>query len=105
MLDYDIDLLPYMGWEGDVSSLSSTKQKLIDARITLESASIQMKAQSIDDIEKLCETISYRAGGDAKFDLMMTVIRTYRYSLNDYEKADELEEQMRYSMLFNRKQF
>ncbi|CAF1295428.1 unnamed protein product [Rotaria sordida] len=95
MLDRDADLLPYMEWDGDVSSLVSIKQKLIDARISLESASIQRKRESIADIEKLCENISYRAGGDAKFDIMMTILRTYRYSLNEYDKANEFEDKIR----------
>jgi hypothetical protein len=99
MLDRDVDLLPYIGWDGDVSNLTSIKQKLIDARISLESASIQTKQESIIDIEKLCEKISYRAGGDPKFHMMMTIIRTYRYSLNQHDKADELERKMRNGML------
>ncbi|CAF2796559.1 unnamed protein product [Rotaria sp. Silwood2] len=95
MLDRDVDLLPYMGWDGDVSNLDTIKQKLIDARISLESASIQSKKESVVNIEKLCEKISYRAGGDAKFDMMMTIIRIYRYALNEHEKANEIEDQMR----------
>ncbi|CAF1099960.1 unnamed protein product [Rotaria sordida] len=95
MLDRNIDLLPYIGWDGDVSNLDTIKQKLIDERIPLESASIQSKKESIVDIEKLCEKISYRAGGDAKFDMMMTIIRTYRYALNEHEKANEIENKMR----------
>ncbi|CAF4643940.1 unnamed protein product [Rotaria sp. Silwood1] len=95
MLDRDVDLLPYIEWYGDVSTLVSIKQKLIDARISLECASIQSKKESIVDIEKLCEKISYRAGGDPKFDMMMSIIHTYRYSLNEHEKANELEDKIR----------
>ncbi|CAF4124671.1 unnamed protein product, partial [Rotaria sordida] len=94
MLDRDVDLLPYMQWDGDLSNLTLIKQKLIDARISLQSASIQSKKELIADFEKLCEKISYRAGGDAKFDMMMTIIRTYRYSLNEYDKSIELENKM-----------
>ncbi|CAF1293730.1 unnamed protein product [Rotaria sordida] len=94
MLDRDVDLLPYMQWDGDLSDLTLIKQKLIDARISLQSASIQSKKELIADFEKLCEKISYRAGGDAKFDMMMTIIRTYRYSLNEYDKSIELENKM-----------
>ncbi|CAF4775777.1 unnamed protein product [Rotaria sp. Silwood1] len=94
MLDRDVDLLPYIGWDGDISTLDTIKQKLIEARITLESASIQNKKESVVDIEKLCEKISYRAGGDAKFDMMMSIIRTYRYVLNEHEKANEIENKM-----------
>ncbi|CAF1049654.1 unnamed protein product [Rotaria sp. Silwood1] len=94
MLDRDVDLLPYIGWDGDISTLDTIKQKLIEARITLESASIQSKKESVVDIEKLCEKISYRAGGDAKFDMMMSIIRTYRYVLNEHEKANEIENKM-----------
>ncbi|CAF3055507.1 unnamed protein product [Rotaria sp. Silwood2] len=101
MLDRDVDLLPYVGWDGDVSNLTSIKEKLLDARISLENASIQSKKETVSDIEKLCEKISYRTGGDAKFDTMMTIIRTYRYSLNEHEKANELEEKMRNGMLVN----
>jgi hypothetical protein len=91
MLERDVDLLPYMGWDGDASNLTLIKQQLFDARISLECASIQSKKEIVADIEKLCQKISYRAGGDAKFGTMMTIIRTYRYSLNEYDKADELE--------------
>ncbi|CAF3715213.1 unnamed protein product, partial [Rotaria sp. Silwood1] len=94
MHDRDVDLLPYIGWDGNISNLDIIKQKLIDARISLESTSIQSKKESIVDMEKLCEKISYRAGGDAKFNLMMSVIRTYRYTLNEYEKANEIENKM-----------
>ncbi|CAF4722227.1 unnamed protein product, partial [Rotaria sp. Silwood2] len=88
-------------WDGDVSNLASMKQKLIDARISLETASIQSKNESVADVEKLCEKISYRAGGDAKFDTMMAIIHTYRYSLNEHEKANELEDKMKNGMLVN----
>ncbi|CAF5018698.1 unnamed protein product, partial [Rotaria sp. Silwood1] len=94
MLDRDIDLLPYIGWEGDVSKIISIKQKLIDARMSLECASIQSKKETITDIEKLCEKISYRTGDDTKFDMMISLIHTYRYSLNEYEKANQLETKM-----------
>ncbi|CAF2163335.1 unnamed protein product [Rotaria magnacalcarata] len=94
MLERDVDLLPCMGWDGDVSNLTSIKQKLADARISLECASIQGKKETIVDIEKLCQKVSYRAGGDAKFAIMMAIIRTYRHSLNDYDKADELKDKM-----------
>jgi hypothetical protein len=104
MLDRDVDLLPYIGWDGDVSNLTSIKQKLIDARISLDSASIQNKKESITDIEKLCENISYRTGGDPKFDIMMAIIRTYRYSLNEHDKADQLEQKMRNGMFIHLKQ-
>jgi hypothetical protein len=104
MLDRDVDLLPYIGWDGDVSNLTSIKQKLIDARISLESASIQTKKESINDIEKLCEKISYLAGGDQKFDMMMTIIRTCRYSLNEHDKADQIERKMRKGMFIHRRQ-
>jgi hypothetical protein len=101
MLERDIDLLPYMGWDGDVSNLTLIKQKLVDARISLECASIQGKKEIVADIEKLSQKISYRAGGDAKFGIMMTIIRTYHYSLNEYDKADKLEGKMRKGMLID----
>jgi hypothetical protein len=99
MLDRDEDLLPYIGWDGDVSNLTSIKQKLIDARISLESSSIQTKKESINDIEKLCDQISYLSGGDQKFDMMITIINTYRYSFNQQDKADQIEYKMRNGML------
>lgn len=101
MLERDVDLLPYMGWEGDVSILTIMKQKLLDARLSLECASIQGKKELIADIEKLCQKVSYRTGGDAKFGTMMTLIRTCRYSLYDYDKADELKDKMQKGMLIN----
>ena len=55
MLEHDVDLLPYMGWDGDVSSLTLIKQKLVDARISLECASIQGKKEVVADIEKLSQ--------------------------------------------------
>ncbi|CAF5181437.1 unnamed protein product, partial [Rotaria sp. Silwood1] len=103
MLDRDIDLLPYIGWEGDVSKIISINQKLIDARMSLECASIQSKKETITDIEKLCEKISYRTGDDTKFDMMISLIHTYRYSLNEYEKANQLETKMLNGMLINQR--
>ncbi len=98
MVDRDIDLLPYIGWDGDMSHLTSMKQKLINARISLESASILSKKDAIVDIEKFCEKISYRSGDEAKFDMMMTIIRTYHYSFNEPEKANQIEDKMRNGM-------
>ncbi|CAF1311477.1 unnamed protein product [Rotaria sordida] len=95
MIDRDIDLLSYIGWDGDMSHLTSMKQKLIDARISLESASILRKQDLIVDIEKFCEKISYRSGDDAKFDMMMSIIRTYRYAFKEPEKANQIENKMR----------
>ncbi|CAF4077169.1 unnamed protein product [Rotaria sp. Silwood2] len=95
MLERDVDLLPYICWDGDLSNLTLIKQKLVDVRISLECASVQSKKETVADFEQLCQKISYRAGGDAKFSIMMTIIRTYRYSLNEYDKADELEDKMR----------
>lgn len=100
MRDRDVDLLPYVGWEGEVSSQVTIKQKLSDFRIEFESASIQGKRDKVAEIELLCEKISYRAGGDAKFDIMMSVIRVYRHLLNEQDKAEELEQKMRKGMPF-----
>ena len=102
MLDRDTDLLPYIGWDDDVSNLTLIKQKLSDARLLLESASIQRKKELIIDIEKLCENISYRAGGDAKFDLMVAIICTYRYNpLMEQDKADEIVCKMQNGMFLD----
>lgn len=98
MLERDVDLLPYMRWEGEASNSTLIKQQLVDAHSSLECASIQSKREIIADIEKLCQKISYRTGGDAKFGTMMTIIRTYRYSLSEYNRADELEDKMRNGM-------
>ncbi|CAF4353623.1 unnamed protein product, partial [Rotaria sp. Silwood2] len=103
MVDRDIDLLPYIGWDGDMSHLTSMKQKLINARISLESASILSKKDSIVDIEKFCEKISYRSGDEAKFDMMMTIIRTYHYSFNEPEKANQIEDKMRNDIMIEMK--
>ena len=81
LLEHDIDVLPYIGWDGDASIFTLIKQQLVDARISLECASIQSKIQIVVETEKLCQKISYRAGGDAKFAMMMTIIRTYRHYL------------------------
>ncbi|CAF1574739.1 unnamed protein product, partial [Adineta ricciae] len=99
MFERDNDLLPYMSWDGDISNLTLIKQKLIDARILLQCASFQSKKETIVDIEKLCQKISYRTGGDEKFNTMMTIIRTYRYSLSEYDQADEIEEKMRHDII------
>ena len=98
MREHDADLMPYMGWDGDASNLALIKQQLVDARISLECASIQGKKETVVDTEKLCQKISYRAGGNAKFGTMMSIIHTYRYSLNEYDKADELEHNLQNGM-------
>ena len=94
MAEHHSDLLPYMKWDGDTSNITVIKQKLIDGRISLECASIQRKKETVTDLEELSQRVSYRVGGDAKFGIMMTIIRTYRYSLNQYDKANELEDKM-----------
>lgn len=101
MLKNHVDLLPSMGWDGDPSSLTLIRQKLVDERILLECASIQRKKETIASIEQLCQNVSYRTGADAKMSTMMAIIRTYRYSLNQCDKADELENKMRKGRLID----
>jgi hypothetical protein len=95
MLEHDIDLLPYIGWDGDRSQIDLIKEKLINAKRLFDSASISNKIQLTNEYENLCKNISYRSGGDAKYDLMLTIIDTYRTILKEKEKTRELEEKMR----------
>jgi hypothetical protein len=95
MLEHDLDLLPYIGWDGDRSQIDLIKDKLIDAKRLFDSASIAKKIELTNEYENLCKNISYRSGGDAKYDLMITVIDTYRTVLKEKEKARELEEKMK----------
>jgi hypothetical protein len=95
MLENDIDLLPYIGWDGDRSQMDLIKEKLINAKRLFDSASISNKIELTNEYENLCKSISYRSGGDAKYDLMLTIIDTYRTILKEKEKTRELEEKMR----------
>lgn len=94
MLENDVDLLPYIGWEGDRSRIDLLKEKLIDGKRLFDSASISHKIQLINEYENLCKNISYRSGGDAKYELMLTLIDTYNTVLKEKGKAQELEEKM-----------
>ncbi|UJR16362.1 hypothetical protein I4U23_003265 [Adineta vaga] len=99
MLEHDIDLLPYIGWDGDRSQIQIIKEKLLDAKHLFDSASISNKIQLTTEYEKLCQNISYRSGGDAKYDLMLAIIETYRTMLKENNKALELEEKMQLELL------
>jgi hypothetical protein len=94
MLERDIDLLPYIGWDGDRSQTDIIKEKLLNAKRLFDSASISNKIDLTKEYENLCQNISYRSGGDEKYDLMLTIIDTYRMTLNEHVKARELEEKM-----------
>lgn len=98
MREHDVDLLPCIRWDGDASNSTLIKQQLDDARISLGCASIQRKKETVVETTELCQKISYRAGGNAKLSTMITIIRTYRYALHEYDKADELERKMRNGM-------
>lgn len=95
MLENDIDLLPYVGWDGDRSQIDLLKEKLINAKRLFDSASITNKIQLTNEYENLCKTISYRSGGDEKFELMLSIIDTYRTTLKENNKAREIEEKMK----------
>ena len=95
MTETDVDLLPYIGWDGDRSQIDLIKEKLTNAKRLFDSASIANKIQLTNEYEDLCKNISYRSGGDAKYELMVTVIDTYRTTLKEEEKARELEEKMK----------
>jgi hypothetical protein len=101
MLERDIDLLPYIGWDGDRSQIDLIKEKLINAKRLFDSASISNKIELTNEYENFCKNISYRSGGDAKYDLMLTIIDTYRMILKEEEKARELEEKMKNGKMKN----
>ncbi|CAF0977629.1 unnamed protein product, partial [Didymodactylos carnosus] len=94
MVDKDIDLLPCIGWDGENSQLESMKEKIINLKKSIESASIQSKIQSCLDLISLCKNVSYRQCQE-KFDAMQTLIETYYYSLKDQETAVILIKQMK----------
>lgn len=94
ILEHDIDLLPYIGWDGDRSQIEIIKDKLLNAKRLFDSASISNKIELTNEYEKLCQNISYRSGGDAKYDLMLTMIDTYRMTLKENKRARELEKKM-----------
>ncbi|CAF4222507.1 unnamed protein product, partial [Rotaria sp. Silwood2] len=99
ILENDIDLLPYIGWDGDKSQIDIIKNKLINAKLLFDSSSIKNKIDLINQYENLCQNISYRFGGDEKYDLMLTIIDTYRTTLNEKEKARKLEENMQEDLI------
>lgn len=94
MLENDRDLLPYIGWDGDRSQRDLIKEKLVNGKRELIGAGATTKGDLSEDLEKLCQTISYRAGGEAKFELMFALIETYRSQLKSEGKARSLEQQM-----------
>ncbi|CAF0923046.1 unnamed protein product [Rotaria sordida] len=99
MLENNIDLLSYIGWDGDRSQIDIIKDKLINGKRLFDSASIANKIDLLNEYENLCQNISYRFGGDAKYDLMLTIINTYRTTFKQKEKARELEENMQKDLM------
>lgn len=94
MLEKDADLLPYIGWDGDRSQQDLIKEKLINAKRLFDSASISSKIQLTNEYEEFCKNISYRSGGEEKYNLMLTIIHTYETVLKEQEKARKLKEIM-----------
>lgn len=94
MLENDVDLLPYIGWDGDRSQAELMKEKLINAKRLFDSASVSDKTRLTNEYEEFCQKISYRVGGDAKYTLMLTIIDTYETVLKEKGKAQELKEKM-----------
>jgi hypothetical protein len=94
MLEHDIDLLPYISWDGERSQIDIIKEKLLNAKRLFDSASVTNKTDLSNEYEKLCQNISYRAGGDAKYDLMLTIIDANRMIFKETDKARQLEEKM-----------
>ncbi|CAF2450560.1 unnamed protein product [Rotaria sp. Silwood2] len=99
MLENDIDLLPYIGWDGDRSQIDIIKDKLINGKRLFDSASISNKVELLNEYESLCQNISYRSGGDAKYNLMVAIIDTYRITFKQKVKARELEENMQKDLI------
>jgi poly [ADP-ribose] polymerase len=95
MRENDIDLLPYIAWDGERSQIDLIKEKLINAKRLFDNASISNKIQLTNEYEDLCKNISYRSGGDAKYELMLNIIDTYRTTLKEKDKARQLEEKMK----------
>ena len=95
MNEHDIDLLPYMDWDGERSKIDIIKEKLINAKCFYDSAPISNKINLLNEYEKLCQNISYRSGGDAKYALMLTIIEGYRTTFKEKDKARQLEEKIR----------
>ncbi|CAF3878098.1 unnamed protein product [Rotaria magnacalcarata] len=95
MLENDNDLLPYISWDGEHSPIDIIKDKIINAKRVFDSASILNKIELSIEYEKLCQNISYRSGGDAKYDLMLAIVDTYRITLQEKEKARQLYDKIR----------
>lgn len=100
MLENDVDLLPYIGWEGERSQMDLVKEKLINAKRLFESASIANKIQLTNEYEEFCQKISYRAGGEAKYQLMLTILDTYQTVSKDDEKVRALTMNMQRGKIF-----
>ena len=94
MLEHDKDLLPDIGWEGERSKLEILKEKLVNGQRPLIGASAGTSLQLSEELESLCQEISYRAGGEEKSNLMLNFIETYRSRCKLEAKARELEQQM-----------
>lgn len=95
MLENEIDLLPYINWEGERSQIDLVKDKLINGKRQLDNASITNKTELTHQYEQLCQNVSYRSGGDPKYQLMLTIIDTYQTVLKDDLKAQQLIDEMK----------
>ncbi|CAF1454878.1 unnamed protein product, partial [Didymodactylos carnosus] len=72
----------------------SMKEKIMNVKKSIESASIQRKIDLCPDLISLCNNVSY-CQCQEKFDAMLTLIETYCYSLKDPETAIKLVKQMK----------
>lgn len=94
MLDKNIDLLPYIAWEGDRSKKDLVKEQLVEARKALNSSSIINKTRLIVELDKLCQNVSFRSAGQEKFDLLNDLIRHLQND-HQHDQAQQLKSNMK----------
>ncbi|CAF4460452.1 unnamed protein product [Rotaria socialis] len=95
MLENGNDLLPYTGWDDERSQIDIIKDKIINAKRVFDSASISNKIELSIEYEKLCQNISHRSSGDAKYELILAIADTYRTTFQEKEKARQLYDKIR----------
>jgi hypothetical protein len=93
--DQEIDLLPYISWDGERSQIDILKEQLIEGKRALNSASLQAALPLSEELELLSRGISYRAAGELKCDLMLNLIDVYRSKLGLEDKARALQRSVR----------
>ncbi|CAF1119458.1 unnamed protein product, partial [Didymodactylos carnosus] len=94
MYENDVDLLPYLYWDGDESRSITIQRQILSIKEAIDSSPIIRKEKLCNELLLLCKQLPYAQQQNEKFNTMLALVDTYRYSLKNNEQAQSLVKQM-----------